>query len=272
LPSIEPPSTTKAQKKRATSLWWKDKTNRTAVLRLCIDKQHIYGKPGISLASFWKRISVDYAALSQQPEHGTLARTVSTWIRERKEYLELLGTGEQPEESSYTDALDKWIEVEDRRKNDKQEVQERQGRADQETKESLEWRKRQFATLSQKDTVEDESDSEANLYGSDNDESWSSTPIRSKSQASSSTLSQRASSKRRRRAKDEEKEGDQLLLSTLARLTDHVVGQATPSNSEAKLRAEMEARQAVMEAKVNEVKVQVDRIEGGISEILKRLK
>jgi len=126
--------------------------------------------------------------------------------------------------------------------------------------------------LSQKDTVEDESDSEANLYGSDNDESWSSTPIRSKSQASSSTLSQRASLKRRHRAKDKEKEGDQLLLSTLARLTDHVVRQATPSNSEAKLRAEMEARQAVMEAKVNEVKVQVDRIEGGISEILKRLK
>jgi len=58
----------------------------------------------------------------------------------------------------------------------------------------------------------------------------------------------------------------------LARLTDHVVRQATPSNSEAKLRAEMEARQAVIEAKVNEVKVQVDRIKGGISEILKRLK
>jgi len=177
------------KKKQATSLWWKDETNRTAVLRLCIDKQHIYGKPGISLASFWKRISVNYAALSQQPEHGTLARTVSTWIRERKEYLELLGTGEQPKESSYTNVLDKWIKVDDQQKNDKQEVQERQGRADQETKESLEWRKRQFVTLSQKDTMEDKSGGEANLCGSDNDKSWSSPPIQSKSQASSSTTS-----------------------------------------------------------------------------------
>ena len=73
--------------------------------------------------------------------------------------------------------------------NDKQEVQERQGRAGQETKESLEQCKCQFVTLSQKDTIEDKSDSETNLHSSNNDKSWSSTPIQSKSQASSSTTS-----------------------------------------------------------------------------------
>ena len=89
---------------------------------------------------FWNKIAVIYAKVSGQPVHKTLSRTVSAWMKERRQFLELLESGEQDTESSYTNAIDEWIIIDDVQKRRKEEIKERQGRADKETKQSLQWR------------------------------------------------------------------------------------------------------------------------------------
>ena len=82
------------------------------VLRLCLQEQAAFGHQTDKM--FWRLISRRLFE-SRGKEHKTLHRVVAKAVRERREFLALLPSGEHDNQSSMTDALDIWIAVQDAR-------------------------------------------------------------------------------------------------------------------------------------------------------------
>jgi len=60
---------------KLTSKWWSSEANKTVLLRICIDREELYGS--VNNTRFWNKIAVIYAKVSGQPVYKTLSRTVS---------------------------------------------------------------------------------------------------------------------------------------------------------------------------------------------------
>lgn len=264
----EGPADSKEAKKRVVKQWWKSESNRTALLRICLEKQELYGH--IADKGFWSKVSKRYSEISGHPPHQTLSRVVSGWIKERREFLVLLESGEQDEDSSYNTAIDSWISVVDLREARKEEIAERQGRADQETAESTAWRNRQFQTIKGKrkagsDTEDRDGDGDETSFGSPFP-STASLLVTSSSPAPSSSISQRSTRKSRKKGKKrrslhaQDNESDDLFISKFSSLVDHVVTRSSSSVGDSSLRADIDA-----------VTKRVLDIEGGINKILELL-
>jgi hypothetical protein len=117
------------------------------ILRLCLQEQAAYGHQSDRM--FWRLIARRFHE-ARGKEHKTLSRAVAKVVQERREFLALLGSGEQDTQSSMTDALDGWIAVIDARKEVKQARLDAQGTADAETAKSTAWRQSALALWADK--------------------------------------------------------------------------------------------------------------------------
>lgn len=141
------------------------------VVRLCVQGQAAYGHQTDRM--FWRSIAKRlYEARGK--EHQTFGRAVAKLVRERRDAVALLGSGEQDGRSSLTDALDDWIAVVDSRKAVKQARLDAQGTADGDSATSAAWRQASLALWSDKTQLlraasrsyqqdEDNDDSSTNL-------------------------------------------------------------------------------------------------------------
>ncbi|OBT68867.1 hypothetical protein VE03_02068 [Pseudogymnoascus sp. 23342-1-I1] len=140
------------------------------VLRLCLQEQAAYGHQSDRM--FWRLIARRLRE-ARGKEHKTLSRAVAKVVRERRESLALLGSGEQDAQSSMTDALDAWIAVVDARKEVKQARLDAQGTADAETATSTAWRQASLALWADKTQV---LRAASRAYQRDEDDDESSAP------------------------------------------------------------------------------------------------
>ncbi|OBT43073.1 hypothetical protein VE00_05545 [Pseudogymnoascus sp. WSF 3629] len=121
---------------------------------------------------FWRLIARRLRE-ARGKDHKTLSRAVAKVVRERRESLALLGSGEQDAQSSMTDALDAWIAIVDAQKEVKQAWLDAQGTADAETATSAAWRQASLALWADKTQV---LRAASRAYQRDEDDDESSAP------------------------------------------------------------------------------------------------
>jgi hypothetical protein len=237
--------------------FWRDESNRTLVLRLCLSKQEIFSHSSISLTAFWKTIGEEFKASSGITPPQTLSRTITTWVKERRDWLELHDSGEQDNKSSYEDALDDWIIVLNTKEASKQELRELQGQKDKDTQDSLAWRERQFQVFSRKRECSTQDDEDTSDQELEYDTPQESVERDSQATRTSSTQSRTTHRKKKKTRRD----SPDPFARSLNRLVDHVVAQGTqPSTSEGRV-----------ESRIQKLETDIQELKGGINQILSLL-
>ncbi|OAF63033.2 hypothetical protein VC83_00283 [Pseudogymnoascus destructans] len=117
------------------------------VFRLCLQEQAAFGHQTDKM--LWRLISRRLFK-SRGKEHKTLQRVVAKAVRDRREFLALLPSGEHDNQSSMTDALDSWIAVQDARLEVQKARLDAQGTANAETTASSAWRQSSLALWTDK--------------------------------------------------------------------------------------------------------------------------
>src|SRR5271163_3107896 len=84
IPSIEEPSEQTDIDKIPALVWWKSESHRTSLLRVCLEKKHLYGR--IVNKVFWEGVAQRYHEISGYPIHQTLNRRVAKWVQSRKDF------------------------------------------------------------------------------------------------------------------------------------------------------------------------------------------
>jgi hypothetical protein len=290
--ALEAERAAKAIKKKEASdlIWTKSNNNRCTILRIAISKQHLWGK--VSKKSFWSKVAQEISAKTSLPEHKSLSRAVSSWVKERRQFLKELESGEQDTESSYTEAIDTWISVLDSAQEEQDVIKSLTGQAEAETQQSLDWRDQQFQLFnnkkrslpasfdSDKEEEEEERDEEEegpiDLTREDDDFQDSPTtssilPTRSTSPsragslrptlASRSRSASRIPSKQQRRDKEEEEQN--ILVSSVAKLTDFLINQKQSPSTSADVQEEIQK----VKTQLNDQSTKIERFEGKFEEL-----
>jgi hypothetical protein len=171
-----------------------------------------------------------------------------------------LESGEQDTESSYTNAIDEWIIIDDVQKRRKEEIKERQGRADRETEQSLQWRQRQFQTFSQKHRSEETPCTD--YYSSSENEIEPQTTSRQLSQTSSLPLRQTSRSRTSSRPpKRRRREGSQdSIKDSFKQLVEHVIKKESAPVVAPGAASVLNTQIDILGARVSEIKDSIDQI------------
>ncbi|RDW63352.1 hypothetical protein BP6252_10897 [Coleophoma cylindrospora] len=122
------------------------KSDKTTVLRIAHSLKEHYGIGPDT--KFWNRVAYQFSEQTSFPVHKNLGRSVKAWIKQRKEFLGGLKPGED-QNSSYHDAIDTWIRVEDARTTLKAKMNEPRS-AEERAERMRQWRADQFRVYSEK--------------------------------------------------------------------------------------------------------------------------
>lgn len=264
--SVETPIITDTHKEGRGGWRLTTEADKTTILRICYQFKDLYGR--ISMAKFWKDVATKFSEVTGHPVRTTLARGVSSWIKERQDFLAALESGEQDQESSYTSALDLWISVHEEYKQGKEAEKEAQGRLDHETEQSKQWRLNMFSTWSDKSTLlgtkrdyinEESSDSESSLH-------TSSTPALRTTESSPAPGSLRRPPKRQRQQQNQQKSED-VLADSITKLVSVIVEQKA-SNS---VTSPTVQDTTIEDMRYKEVSSRLTKLEDGIDRILAAL-
>ena len=104
--------------------------------------------------AFWRLVTREFESL-QNTRHSSLARVVTGLVRERRQELSAKPEGESGEEdppTSYTLAIDAWIEVVTAREEQRAARDAAKGTKEAETEASLAWRRAQTTRFSERRT------------------------------------------------------------------------------------------------------------------------
>jgi hypothetical protein len=129
------------------------------VLRIAYKYAELYTHEKVGV--FWERVAKEYARkktgdLNEPTKwHKSLSRLVNNWIKERREKRLVEHSGEDEDETRWTQQIDKWIEVVDAR--DELDKRRKQAISDVNTEGSAarEWLTDQFKTYVNKDKMAD---------------------------------------------------------------------------------------------------------------------
>jgi hypothetical protein len=259
----------------------RSETDKTALLRICLQKQALYGK--IAMKAFYTGVGEAFKAYTGAKDHQTLQRAVNRWAKERREYLLAIGSGEEPVTSSYTQAIDDWIEVLDAYKSLQAERKEAKGEVDKETEKSIQWRQNQFATFLQKTTFESEDESVTTLSSSPSPEPTplspgNSTPITPTLEATAKSTAKRTKRRHKspKRLPKRQKKADfnNELLSNIGQLTKQLVAEGDSDNIEQyiELTTQVSSIEKKVEEKVKGVEKLVEEVNERISSVEDNIK
>ena len=120
------------------------------LLKLMYSYRTTYGNQR-SNANWWKNIARTFNKQEDKNISETnISRTVTAWIKDRKDFLELLGTGKEDNAGEYEQSIDNWIEVYDEDQQKKGTTKKNQEELEQEAKTSRRMRKGWTKTMSKR--------------------------------------------------------------------------------------------------------------------------
>ena len=137
-PSLSTPTLSSTPAPRKTHYCIDSEPEKTRLLRIAYRYRDKWGK--ISNLKFWDIVATEIATQTSTPKKQHIGRNVNTMIKARREELLAIGSGEQPAMTSYSEAIDVWIEVVDVHNDERALIKEVKGKKDSESQLSSVWR------------------------------------------------------------------------------------------------------------------------------------
>jgi hypothetical protein len=239
--------------------------DKLLLLRIAYKFRELYGR--ITMGKFWTTVAKELSKQTGYPERKNLSRNVTLMIKQRKDFLEALESGEQDSPSSYTEALDSWISVVDAYRERKDEEADAQGRLAGESEASKQWRLNQLSRYSDKTTLAISNRRNKRSRGLESD--LEDEDEGEKDEEESLDITARPP-RRRRRIEQNESDLDSVLVNSVVKLSDYIVekGGSKEINQENIIQAAKEvAKEAIKEVDIR-VWAQIDSLQSGIQEVL----